>query len=639
MSVRLRIHSVVLVTPEHRYEYAFQSGINAITGEIGSGKSTLLELAKYGLGGDADLRPAVLQGVHRVVVDISIGQSRQRFARDIRGTTVEVLEADGVVSEILSVNRTKQRTRAADYLLELIDWPQLRIVSKRSPGRSQPISFFDLYSYCYVPQAEIDRSVVHHLESVRQPKRKATFELLLGLTNEEVEQARVDIGEIEQELDEKRRHLATINSFLAHGDTPSEEQLVARRSAATDMISEAEGRLTSAQAVVDSATSSLERTRAEIAEAAAALRDAETRLQELDAELAERRRLAEEIHVGLMRVERASAAAGVLGAISYQQCPRCMQSIEPERFDDQICYVCGQHEPEDRGGELDDPDAAKQREQERLRALEEEIRALDEETRAERAAMEESRREMGRRIDLAEGALEDQSRQQLGPAVEMLRAASADRAAAEEAVRQSDVQLMTWADRARLLAPVRELEQRLADREADLARELDAAAARRSRIGELSDLFDEIIQALDMPWYQPGAHIDPTSYLPVVNGVDIKALGSGGMKMMTNVAYHLALLTYGLAHRIETIPDLLVIDSPRKNLGSSEEDQGHAAAFYRWVTALTQTYEDDFQLIIADNDEPPSGTPLRTHVRLSHAEPLIRDLPHPGDEVETIGSN
>lgn len=637
MSANLRVHSLTLVTPDNRYEYAFDTGINAVTGEIGSGKSTLLELIKYALGGEADLRPAVLQGVHRVVADMTIGTSRQRFARDIRGRTVEVLEPDGIVAETLSVNRTKQRTRAADYLLELIDWPQLRIASKRSPGRSQPISFFDLYSYCYVSQAEIDRSVVHHLESVRQPKRKATFELLLGLTNEEVEQARVDIGELEQELDERRRHLATIDSFLAHGETPSEEALSARRQAAIAVIAKAEEQLAQAQGVVESATTSMERTRSEIAASAAVLSEAEARLQDLDAELGERRRIADEIRAGLVRLERASAAAGVLGAIAYRQCPRCMQSIDPERFDEQSCYVCGQEEPAARTAELDDPDPVAARELERLHALEQEIVALDEETRAERTALEESRREVVRRIDRAEGELEDQARHQLGPAVASLREASAARAAAEEAVRQIDVQLTTWSERSRLLEPINDLDRRLSDRKSDLDRELGLAATRRGRISELSDLFDEIIQALDMPWYEPGAHIDSTSYLPVVNGVDIKDLGSGGMKMMTNVAYHLALLTYGLANRIETIPDLLIIDSPRKNLGASEEDQSHAESFYRWISALTETYQGQFQMLIADNDEPPAGTPLRTHIRLSHDAPLIRDLPHPGD-VETIGS-
>ena len=48
-------------------------------------------------------------------------------------------------------------------------------------------------------------------------------------------------------------------------------------------------------------------------------------------------------------------------------------------------------------------------------------------------------------------------------------------------------------------------------------------------------------------------------------------------------------------------------------------------------------YKGQFQLIIADNDDPPANTPLSTHLRLSHAGPLVRDLPHPG-EVETIGS-
>ena len=117
MSLRLRLHSVVLVTPENRFEYSFEVGINVITGEIGSGKSTLLELAKYGLGGNADLRPAVLEGVRRVVVDATIGHTRQRYVRDIRGTTVDVLEHDGVVSQTLSVNVTKNRIRAADDML------------------------------------------------------------------------------------------------------------------------------------------------------------------------------------------------------------------------------------------------------------------------------------------------------------------------------------------------------------------------------------------------------------------------------------------------------------------------------------------------------------------------------------------
>lgn len=637
MSVRIRIHSVVLVTPQNRFEYSFSDGINAITGEIGSGKSTLLELAKYGFGGSADLRPAVIEGVRRVVVDATIGRTRHRFARDIRGTSVEILDSDGEVSETLSVNVRKNGVRAADYLLDLLDWPQLRIASKRTPGRSQPISFFDLFAYCYVPQTEIDRSVVFHLESVRQPKRIATFELLLGLTNEEVEQARVDIGGIEQDLADRRRHLETIDAFLSQGGTPSEEQLIAQRNRATDSISEADDRLAAAQAVVDAATTSMERTRAELADAVAALHSAEGQLRDLDAELGERRRLADQIRAGLTRLERAGAAAHILGGIEYRQCPRCMQSVDPERFDESTCYVCGQPEPEGRAEELSSPDPAVQRERIRLLALEAEIAELDEDARREHVTLEELRQTTARRIDSAEGELADQSRQQLSPAIEALRTASADRATSEESVRQIDIQLETWAERSRLAQPVLELEGRLDARKADLQRELDVAANRRVRVSELSDLFDEIIQELDMPWYEPGAHIDARTYLPVVNGVDIKDLGSGGMKMMTNVAYHLALLTYGLANRIDTIPDLLIIDSPRKNLGSTPEDQAHAQAFYRWVTALVDSYNGQFQIIIADNDDPPAGTPLSTHLRLSHAEPLVRDLPHPGEGVETIG--
>ena len=223
-----------------------------------------------------------------------------------------------------------------------------------------------------------------------------------------------------------------------------------------------------ARSVVHSMTSSMEQTGAELRARSNPLCNAEDRLRELEAELGERRCLAEEIGAGLSWLERAGVAASILGGIEYRQCPRCMQEVQPDRFDDSVCYVCGQPESEGRAAELDDPEPAVLRERQRLQALEAEIRALDEETGHDHTVIEETRRTMARRIDQAEGALEDQSRQQLNPAVEKLEKASADRAEAVESVRQFDVQLSTWMERGRLLAPIRELEEQLEARRADL---------------------------------------------------------------------------------------------------------------------------------------------------------------------------
>lgn len=639
MSLTIRLHSVLLVTPDNRFGFAFETGINAITGEIGAGKSTLLELAKYGLGGNADLRPAVRQGVRRVVVDATIGTTRQSYSRDILGSTVEVLDRDGSTSMMLSVNKRKRMQRAAEYLLELVEWPQLRIASARTAGKSQPITFFDLYSYCYVSQVEIDRSVVHHLDSVRTPKRKAAFELLLELTDEDVEQARVDIGMIEKELSEKRSHLATIDGFLARSEAPSEEQLRNQLTNAQDERIGATHRLEVANRETRATGESIVSLRSAVAAAAAQLSNIDASLTEVEGELAERRRLATQMRESVERLERARSAASVLGSIEYHQCPRCLQTTKPGRFDDEHCHVCGQTEPPARGRALDNSEIVYAAERVRLEELDAEIRDLDQAAEQDRQHIQEQRRDAMLAIRQAENQLANRAQADLAPAIARVSRESAAVASADESIRQLTQQLRTWDERARLLEPVRVLENQKNVRLTELRQAESAVASRRSRITEVSDLFDEIVQALKMPWYEPGAHIDPDSYLPIVNGVSMQELGSGGMKMMTNVAYHLALLTYGLANRIPSIPDFLIVDSPRKNLGSSEQDQAHAAAFYRWITALTQAYEGRFQLIVADNDEPPAGTRLATHLRLSHENPLVADLPHPGDGVETVGSS
>src|SRR3954452_20365978 len=91
----------------------------------------------------------------------------------------------------------------------------------------------------------------------------------------------------------------------------------------------------------------------------------------------------------------------------------------------------------------------------------------------------------------------------------------------------------------------------------------------------------------------------------MVNGGSFEALSSGGMKTLINTAYRLALFRTGLEADL-LLPGLLIIDSPRKNLGRQEDDQEAGRRIYLEMERLSEDAGGNLQLIVADNDRPPA---------------------------------
>lgn len=170
------------------------------------------------------------------------------------------------------------------------------------------------------------------------------------------------------------------------------------------------------------------------------------------------------------------------------------------------------------------------------------------------------------------------------------------------------------------------------------AAEEDADVA-RSHVSELSDLFRQILDRFEMPWFED-AYIDPETYRPVVNGGSLQELMSGGMKVLVNDAYFLAGLTYALQSPQDSLlPTFMIIDTPRKNFGSGQEDRNASVRIYSWIHTVRASYGDRMQVIIADNDVPVA---VRSSLRIksfSYDTPLIPEVAHLGEgAVETLKS-
>jgi len=640
MTSNIRIHNLALVTDDNRFSYPFGVGINAVIGEVGSGKSSMLELIKYALGGNGTITPAVERGVRRVALEVTVGETHCIVVREINAPVLQALDLDGSLIENLSVVRRSTLRRSSDFLLDALNLPQLRVTNVRPNAKSQPLSFFDIYAYCYVPQTEIDRSVVNHLDSTRRSKRVGAFELLLGLVDERVANLKVEVGRLEEQLIQERRPLETIDRFLADSGTASEEELHRRSAMLQGRIEIAERQLDELRDELSVATAQTAKRQGRVVELAEQARKVAEVVARIQEERNQRYLMTAQVRLDLERLDRTEDASTVLGPIVYQQCPRCLQAIQTNRLSDDLCYLCGQPEPQelpgDEGYSNDDALAAKERV--RLQSLLAEFSDLEDQGQRDLDEAMAEQRTIAFALHELEMEIDKDTRAQVVPRHAAIVEASGERAAANVERETIERSLALWRERERYRESIELLEYGLERLREELRWAEDGLAVRRNRITELSGVFDEIIRTLDMPWYAEGAYIDSRTYLPIVNGVSMEKLLSGGMKMMTNVAYHLALLTYGLSSRVAHIPNLLIIDSPRKNLGSTEEDQAHAHRFYRWISALTGVHKGRFQIIVADNDPPDPDASVSSTIELSHALPLVRDLPHPGEGVPTIGA-
>lgn len=637
MPVRLRLERLSIDTSRARHDFDLRSPATVLTGPVGAGKSTMLELVRHVLGGNAVLTQVVKDEVIRAELRLTAGQEHLVLTRATRGgqaARVRIMDEEG--NEVAAGAPVRQREgerSVSDILLAALGIPALRMPRsrRRASSATSAITFNDVFAYLYLEQQEIDRSVIHHLDPFRNPKRTAVFELLFGLTDPHLLDLEVRLV-VREQLAEADRQSQTVVEFLRRSDAGDEAELQQEEGLLQARLREARGRLSALRNEVEQLSVADAALREQVrfaAKDAAAARDG---ARELDAEIARRESVAAQLQVDLGRADRATAAGRHMAPIEFAVCPRCLQTLRERDVSPADCLLCLQPEP--LRPDTHEEGAARDRV---ANQLEEVMQSLE----ISRQRREAAQVEAGDRADLAEALrseLDDRTRDFVTPrftAIAEASAAEADSVARLEAL-----------DRLRgLWAQQRGLEARhtaLGEKRSELEREVRAArtrlAQRRSRVKDISELFNETVRDLGLPWYQ-SAQIDETTYLPIVNEqpfVDVSV--GGGTKTIVNVAYHLTLLAYALQHGDTLLPEILVIDSPRKNLGGGGEDHELSTRIYRRLQTLIDSYPGRPQILVADNDLP-SGTARGWHrLHFDYERPFVPDVAHPGPEhVMTIG--
>lgn len=246
MGTRLIFHSIRIKTNNSLDEYTFAPGVNLITGSYGTGKSSLFELLKYALGARAAIMPTLRANITNVSLDLSIGDHRLRFDRELGSTQINVSDADGHIAT-WSTTATKRIPRASQELLRLAGLPQVRLASKSKTKKSEPLSFYDFYRFCYLPQNDINRSVAGHNDRFLDRKRKAVFELAYGLADATLRGLEVAAQQMLAQRAELDNKAETVSQFLLQSGAPRREELEPAAIDLRRLLEEAQAALTAAR--------------------------------------------------------------------------------------------------------------------------------------------------------------------------------------------------------------------------------------------------------------------------------------------------------------------------------------------------------------------------------------------------------
>ncbi|GAA4925666.1 AAA family ATPase [Actinoplanes utahensis] len=632
MAVHLQFHRLDLRTAQATSRYDFKPGLNVVTGSYKTGKSSMLELLKFALGAKgAKLMTAIEANLQNVTLEVTVGAERLRLSRSVGQNQVTVARVDGSTDRWTAT--AGKMPRAGIELLRLLKFPITRLSNNSETG-SEPLTFFDLFRYVYLPQDDVNSSVAGHNDPFTNRKRRAIFELAYGLSDERIRELEVDAAALERAQGAAKLEAETVRRFLFNVGAPHEAELAVEETAARSDLIDAERRLQEARRTAGAEIGSdQDNLRRRISTLRTATADAEAERTLAQVAVDRGRALLAQLELDTQRAQREADAHNSISGLEFSVCPRCLQSVSDRDLEPGQCLLCTQPQPPRSSSRLrSDHDATITR----ISAQREEARMLlkeDEDTLTEWANQVDRLREQ---LTEAAGDLERQADpRQIFPSIDQASEAAADRERARARLRDIERFRDQWGQHEELESRVRRFGQQLEANRVQQGYERRRLEENRDRIVELGEIFDEEIRELRFTGYRE-AGLDGQTYLPVINGDSFDRLSvSGASKTLANDAYYLANLAYSLSSSEYLMPDVLLLDSPRTSLGNTPDDIAAGQRLYERMYLLSLAYPG-CQIIVADNGLPPLERELSRAINLitlTYDEPLLRDVPHPGRDA------
>ena len=614
------------------------SKLNYFWGQMGAGKSSIARLVDYCLGGTIQLSPALQAEFVSAALTLELERGKLSIerARDAADAFASWEDDQGLFSVVIP-------TRVADgevipetgveTLSDLVFWlseinpPRVRKSKAKADSKVVRLSLRDLLWYCYLDQDHIDSSFFYLEEAAEfymRLKSRDVIRYIIGYHDERVADLEAELDQLRANRTARMASIDSLSSALTEVGIASETQVAERETSLREAIVEVNLSLE----MLRNGRREAQTTHA-IDELTKVARSLGSDIAKLDLAAEELRAMRErhvrhrnEIEMLSLKFRRSAEAREILGEVAFSACPRCTQTL-PTRLP-QYCDVCGQEDLVD----LNDPAEVASLESDiasRQAELNDAIASIG----SNLARMRVRRSGLLQTKDKAEADINRAMAEQDSAFLSMSLLKERERAAME-----AELASIAWLLRLPLLlqqqrealAQIVALEQ--VKREA-LKEARTKAEADRTSLDRFASYFLDCLALSGVPGIQRSDHVelDPPDFYPAILSADpsdltrstFTSLSSGGKKTLFKCCFAIAL--HRIAARLHApLPELLIIDSPMKNI-SERENKAQFESFYRMLYRLNAGELRQTQFVLIDKEFfAPTGD-LSMGVTNRHMQP------------------
>jgi uncharacterized Zn finger protein (UPF0148 family) len=613
--MKIKLISLQIQTRQTLEVVHFTEAVTFIYGPIGTGKSTVARLIDFCFGGDLEQTPAIQQEFVSVILGAWLGDNECSFERGsedsqaVRVTWSRGDESLGSANAPLSAGEVPlvgdRVFNLSDLLFYLCDVEPIKVL-QRSRDPDSPmirLSFRDIWRYCYLDQAHLDSSFYRLEDPFRGRKSQDAMRFFTGLHSERLSQLQSSLYRVISKQQGGREAVAQIRRFMSRFNFGSEVDINSQLANYRGDLEGAIGRRQDIEAQRSSSIHPTDELRSRLRSLSQVVSDLQEAIVISESTLAEQGALRSELITAKVKAGRVEQAGRILAGVSYCNCPQCGSDVSSRLDGSESCRLCGSLPSVTEGRQGANAEAFR-------RELNDRIDQIADSIERKRHALQQTKRDLQAQENIKnqlDQQLQEELRRYDSAFVESIRMVDREIAMLEERIRS----LEQLQEMPRAISEIEEqagASQGIIDRfRSSIEEERRRLRASDDNILAIAAKFKQILVNVGFPGISEhdDVMLDPRNWKPIIIHSNQEwgfwDTGSGGKKTVFNVCYALAVHEVA-RERGMPVPNLLMIDSPTKNISDSENPELVASLYREIYRVASDRSEEAIQFVLIDSD-------------------------------------
>ncbi|MFZ5207473.1 exonuclease SbcC [Enterobacter kobei] len=622
MNTKFKISRLIIVGIRKNYITTFHEGVNIIYGDSDTGKSTILELINYTLGSkNIDLADEINTSCHYVSSEFTVNDKVYTFKRDIfnKNNPIEIypcLFEDCGNFYPDKFNPTSAPSNngldyISDFLLEILNFPKLKIKTSPSKANSQfqKVSFRNVFKYCYLDQDSVgSKSLLENNNWAKSTIIKETFKYITNTLDSSISEISVEIANVINIKNALLKEHSVISKFLQESNVKNINEIDYEINLIDENIDVLNDEINSLNNDMKANSKNYQELKSYYEEINLNIKRIDIETKELSSKIENYSRLLNDYDNDIDKISSVLMAQTRIGEVNeeHSPCPICDSIITIEIEKNNFSIV---------------PSTHLEKEISSLQSRKRDIKSLIQLSKDEHKAKNAELAELEDVLLKVRSMIDEENANMVTPFL-------TQRDALLKELNRSEERRKNLVSTLKLRNQLNKIIERIAQYESRLIHLNDTLTELTNEAPDINVIFKEMSDYLQLYLEniniknRKNISISTRTFLPIFRAHDYSSITSGGLRTILSIGYYLSLMNLSLKMNIN-YPNFIMIDTVGKYLGKTgsnetlqstdyESDEGltdpekykNIYAEILKLTELAKSKNISCQIIIVDNDIP-----------------------------------